>query len=386
MKPYQAFLTIIINVLITLIILFVVGVIGGNDQIVNRQSVHQSYQLSSTEQDLVNLVTETNPAVLSIIVSQDVPVYQDFLSRLGPFGFVVPDRREVGIEERQIGSGSGFVVSDDGLIVTNRHVVNIDDADYVGIDSEGNQYDLELVARDSMLDIAVMKIIDPPSKLTVLEFGDSNELRLGQSVVAIGNALGEFSNTVSTGIVSGLSRSIMAGSGYGDSELLENVIQTDAAINPGNSGGPLLNLAGQVIGVNVAVARGSENVAFSIPSNAVVSIVDSVEREGRIVRPYLGVRYVMVNEVVSAEFGLKVEEGALVVGSGDGFAVDPTSPAAAAGIREGDVILSINQIKVNQNQSLGSILRMLSVGDEVDVVLNRQGNIVQTTATLVEFE
>jgi serine protease Do len=335
---------------------------------------------------VVTIVEAVNPAVLSIVVSRDVPVYERFLRDFGPFGFQIPDRREIGTEERQVGSGSGFVVSESGLVVTNRHVVNIDDAEYVGIDADGNQYNLELLERDPMLDIAVLQITEVPNDLIWLEFGDSDELRLGQSVIAIGNALGEFSNSVSRGIVSGLSRSIVAGSGMGQTELLENVIQTDAAINPGNSGGPLLNLAGEVIGVNVAVARGSENIGFSIPSNAVMDIVESISETGRIIRPYLGVRYVMINDAIVEEFDLEVTEGALVFGSGQGFAVDPESPAAIAGIREGDIIISVAGTSVDTIRSLASILREQSVGENIDITVNRSGEIIQLSTRLVEFE
>ena len=197
---------------------------------------------------------------------------------------------------------------------------------------------------------------------------------------------GEFSNSVSTGIVSGLSRSIVAGSGMGDTELLENVIQTDAAINPGNSGGPLLNLAGQVVGVNVAVAQGSENIAFSIPANAVQSIVTSISETGRIVRPYLGVRYIMVNEVIAEEFDLSTTSGVLVIGSGDGFAVDPASPAAQAGIREGDVIVSINGEDITDTNSLASVIRSRNVGDMVELEVVRNGEEINVMVELAEFE
>jgi len=383
MNLIKVFSLILVNIIVTIILINYY--LPHSPQPV-RVSPDQTYQLSTDERELVDLVQQVNPAVLSIIVSQDVPVYEQFLREFGPFGFRVPDRREVGTQERQVGSGSGFVVSADGLVITNRHVVNVSDAEYVGIDSEGNQYELELIERDSMLDIAVLRIVDAPADIVFLEFGDSDQLQLGQSVVAIGNALGEFSNSVSTGIVSGLSRSIVAGSGMGDTELLENVIQTDAAINPGNSGGPLLNLAGQVVGVNVAVAQGSENIAFSIPANAVQSIVTSISETGRIVRPYLGVRYIMVNEVIAEEFDLSTTSGVLVIGSGDGFAVDPASPAAQAGIREGDVIVSINGEDITDTNSLASVIRSRNVGDMVELEVVRNGEEINVMVELAEFE
>ena len=382
-------LVLLINIIITVgtVMLLVPKIITNTTGDSERLSDSKG-EFSSTL-GVVDLVSEVNPAVLSIIVSQDVPVYENYLERFGPFGFSIPSRREVGTEERQVGSGSGFVVSSDGLVVTNRHVVNIMDAEYVGIDSEGQQYELELVARYDLLDIAILQMQSLPEEVVYLEFGDSDQLQLGQTVVAIGNALGEFSNSVSVGVVSGLSRSIMASSSgmlRGEAEVLDNLIQTDAAINPGNSGGPLLDLSGKVIGVNVAVARGSENIGFTIPANAVAGIVKSVVEQGKIVRPYLGVRHLMLNEQIATELGLEENQGALIYSSPPGLAVDPDSPAAQAGLREGDVIVSIDNQEVKTGTTLVTILRGYQVGSTIDVVVNRGKERITYSVTLAELK
>lgn len=343
------------------------------------------YVLRPEESRVVNLIEQVNPAVLSIVVSQDVPVFEQYFESFGPFGFQIPRQRQRGTEERQVGSGTGFIVSDEGLVITNRHVVNIVEAEYIGMDFKGNKYDLELIERDPVLDIAVLKIKNSQD-LPFLRFGDSNQLQVGQSVIAIGNALGEFSNSVSVGVVSGLSRSIVAGSTrYGEQELLENVIQTDAAINPGNSGGPLLNLDGAVIGVNVAVASGSENIGFALPANEVQSIVESIQEFGRIVRPFLGVRYVRLNSELVEQFDLSTDEGVLVYGSGLGLAVVPGSPADKAGIREGDVITDIANQALTDSRSLATIIRDYAPGDEVIITIRRGNQTLKVPIILEEF-
>ena len=199
------------------------------------------------EETVVQSIERVNPAVVSVLVTKDVPVYEQYYETYNPFGsyrgFAVPRVRENGTEERQVGGGSGFIVGTDGMIVTNRHVVSDLDARYSVLLNDGTSYSVEVLARDPQLDVAILKINEPLEKsLSYVSFGDSESLRLGETVVAIGNALAEFRNSVSVGVVSGLSRSIVASDGMGGSEQLDQVIQTDAAINPGNSGGPLQTL------------------------------------------------------------------------------------------------------------------------------------------------
>jgi serine protease Do len=236
---------------------------------------------------VVNAVKKANPAVVAITVSKNVPVYERYWERVpSPFsdffwddfwgGFIIPQLRQKGVELREVGGGSGFLVSADGYIVTNHHVVSDEGAEYAVFTNDGKKYDANVIARDSVLDLAVIKING--SNFPYLSFGDSDKLELGQTVIAIGNALAEFRNTVSVGVVSGLSRSIVASDRRGNFEFLEQLIQTDAGINPGNSGGPLINLSGEVIGVNVAVADGAQNIGFALSANSVKSFVDSVKQ------------------------------------------------------------------------------------------------------------
>jgi serine protease Do len=330
-------------------------------------------------QTIPEMVARVRGAVVSVVVTKDVPVYERYYEEWNPFGFwggiSVPRVREGGTEEREVGGGSGFLVSADGLIVTNRHVVSDTDARYSIILDDGTPYDVEVLARDPQLDIAILKVVNLPAdrQLPFLTFGDSTTLRLGEGVVAIGNALAEFRNSVSVGVVSGLGRSVVARDGFGQQERLSDVIQTDAAINPGNSGGPLLNLRGEVVGVNVATSRGADNIGFALPAHIVAGVVESVETTGSIVRPFLGVRYVMITDEIQRLNSLPVNYGALVV-RGDRreeLAVMPGSPADRAGIQENDVILAIGDQELRATD-LATVLRRTPVGTVVTVrVLSR---------------
>ena len=348
----------------------------------------RSDESESAELSIADVVAKVDPAVVSIIVTKEVPVFERVVEEISPFGFFggsfsVPRIRENGTEIREIGGGSGFVVSASGLVVTNRHVVNDLEAQYAVVLTDGTSYEVTVVARDPQLDIAVLQIQAPPSDLTYLEFGDSLALRLGEPVIAIGNALAEFRNSVSVGVVSGLSRSIVASDGMGQSEQLDQVIQTDAAINPGNSGGPLLNSTGEVIGVNVATSQGADNIGFALPAHVVVRVVESVVEYGEIVRPFLGVRYVEIPSPLSELSDVQVDYGVLVIRgqSADEVAVLPGSPADQAGITEGTVILSIDGVELRE-QSLATILRQKSIGDTVELEIIQAGERKTVAVTL----
>ncbi|MBI4714122.1 trypsin-like peptidase domain-containing protein [Candidatus Uhrbacteria bacterium] len=365
------------------VILFIVS--GGlnvlRDQGWLKQSSWTGQAISVIAMDVSDVVERINPAVVSIIATKDVPVleqyfedpFSDMFGGNSPFSFRIPKYRQNGTEEKEVGGGSGFFISSDGYVATNAHVVNDEEAQYTIFTNDGTKYEAKVVAIDDVLDIALLKI--EAKDLAFLEYGDSDKLRLGQAVIAIGNALGEFRNTVSTGVVSGLARSIVAGSNAGTTETLENVIQTDAAINPGNSGGPLLDLSGKVIGVNVAVASNSENIGFALPSNAVKNSLDSMKQFGKVIRPYLGVRYVQINEAIQKRNNLTVDYGALVVRGEQktDLAVIPGSPADKAGLEEYDIILGIDGVKIDDKHSLSSLIREKKVGDTIKLKILHDG-------------
>lgn len=365
---------------------------------VTAQNATTTAFLYPNESLVVRTVKKVNPAVVAITVSKNVPVYERYLERIPSpledfFGsdffsdFAVPQLRQRGTELREIGGGSGFLVSADGYIVTNRHVVADESAAYTVFTNDGKKYDAKVVARDPALDLAVIKING--SHFPYLTFGDSDSLEVGQTVIAIGNALAEFRNTVSVGVVSGLSRSIIASDALGrTTEALDQLIQTDAGINHGNSGGPLLNLLGEVIGVNVAIAAGAENIGFAISGNSVKSVVESVQKTGRIVRPYLGVRYVEITPELKERNKLPVDYGALVKrgATASDLAVIPGSPADKAGIVENDIILDIDGIKLTNERHLASIIRTKKVGDTVRLNVLSKGREKTLTAILEEMK
>jgi serine protease Do len=349
--------------------------------------------LPATESAVIQAVKATNPAVVAITISKNVPVYERYIEEQpSPFsdffgndffgGFGVPRVRQKDTELQEVGGGSGFLVSADGYIVTNRHVVADDAAEYAVLLNNGKTYDARVVARDPVLDLAVMKI--DGNDFPYLTFGDSQTLEPGQTVIAIGNALGEFRNTVSVGVVSGLSRSITASDQHGGVEALDQLIQSDAAINPGNSGGPLLNTSGEVVGVNVAVAGNAENIGFALSANSVKHIVESVKKTGKIVRPYLGIRYVPITEELRKKNNLTVEHGVLVLrgNAPDELAVIPGSPADKASIMENDILLEIDGEKITIDTSLATIIRGKEVGYAVTIKLISKGKEKTVTVAL----
>lgn len=339
-------------------------------------------------------VQHANPAVVAIVISKEVPKYKtsyqqqadpfaQFFGGASPFGNIqIPVQTPDGTEKQKVGAGSGFIISPDGLIVTNKHVVADKTADYEVELSSGKKYSATVLARDPILDVAIMKIT--AYGLPYLTLGDSDSLKLGQSVVAIGNALGQFQNTISVGVISGLSRSITAGDGGGMSEALSHVIQTDAAINPGNSGGPLLNLSGNVVGVNTAIVQGSQNIGFALPINSIKSVIESVQKTGKIVRPYIGVRYQTVTPELKSANNLSVDYGVIVKGDGSKnlLAVIPGSPADKAGIVENDIILEIDGVKINADSDFAQTIRGHKVGDAVLLTVLSKGSQKKVTVVL----
>lgn len=347
--------------------------------------------VSSEESLLVSLVEKSTPGVVSVVISKDVPKYRSFFDdpNFPSFFFGRPfgnnSNSDSGETEKQtVGEGSGFFVSSDGTIVTNKHVVEDLQADYTVITSDKKEHVARVLARDPVQDIAILKI--DGDNFPALELGDSESLRVGQTAVAIGNSLGEFSNTVSRGIISGLQRSLVAGSGMGASERLSGIIQTDAAINPGNSGGPLLSLSGDVIGINVAMAQGAQNIGFAIPVNSIKRALDEVKNTGKISAPFLGVRSVAITSDIQKANNLPFEYGALIVRGQNitDLAVVPGSPADKADIVENDIILEIDGVKIDDENQLSDVIASKHAGDTVTLKVWHKGDTRDVKVTLEE--
>lgn len=365
--------------------------VGRDEATVSTEKIIEKQSIFSQDSFVIDAVKKTNPAVVSIILTKEVPKYETYVdpNQLNPFGnlfpgfnFGIPQYRQNGTEKKEVGGGSGFFVGSDGLIVTNKHVVTDKNVDYTVFTNDGKKYSAKVVARDPVLDIALIKI--EGSNFPYLTLGNSENLQVGQSVIAIGNALGEFRNTVSVGVVSGLARSVTAGDSSGNVEVLDRVIQTDAAINPGNSGGPLLDLSGKVIGVNVAVAQGSQSIGFALPINSVKGAIESVKSTGKIVRPYLGVRYVAVNSQMKEKNNLTVDYGVLIKPGANvnELAVIPGSPADKAGLVENDIILEIDGVKLDDKTSLASMIREKKIGQEIRMKILHRGEEKNITVIL----
>lgn len=310
---------------------------------------------------VIDVVKNTSPAVVSIAITKDVSKIRNF----DFFGFDFFSQQDLEAQgKQQVGSGSGFFLSSDGLIATNKHVVEDVSAEYTVITNDGKEYAAKILAKDPLHDIAIIKI--EGKDFPVLSVGNSDSIQIGQTVIAIGNSLGEFSNTVSRGIISGLGRTVIAGSDFSaQSEKLSNIIQTDAAINPGNSGGPLININGEVVGMNVAMAKDAQNIGFALPINQVEKVFLQVKETGKISVPFLGIRYIPLNEEMRRINNLPYNYGALVQRGEKvtDLAVIPGSPADKANIQENDIVLEIDGKKIDEENSLGDLISGHSVGD-----------------------
>lgn len=358
---------------------------------------------ASGESAVIKVAREVSPSVVSIVVSKELPRYYQnpydlfFGMPDGMDPFIVPRRTAPtprtstpAPEKQKVGGGTGFIVSSNGLVMTNRHVVDDTDAEYTVITQDGTEYKAEVVTRDTVSDMAFvrMKTKDGANvnNLPVVKFvPDSASVQVGQSVVAIGNALAEFDNTVTTGVVSGKGRQITAGES-GGSEQLRGLIQTDASINPGNSGGPLVNLSGEVIGINTAIASDGQGIGFSIPldQRLIGRLLDQVSKYGRIARPYLGIRYTIITPELNTQYKLGSTKGAWVRGDQDTPAVIAGTPAAKAGLKGGDIVLQVNGEDVTDKNPLQDIVAQSNPGDTITLTILRDGKQQNVKVVLEE--
>lgn len=322
--------------------------------------------ISQKEADLAELVEKTSPTVVSIVTSQ--------VSGQGFF------------QQEVEGAGTGIVISEDGYILTNKHVISEARSVQVVMSDGTRHSDVTVVGSDPLNDIAFLKIKNV-SDLKVATLGDSGAMRVGQDVIAIGNSLGQYQNTVTSGIVSGLGRPVTAASSELNSrvESLTDLLQTDAAINPGNSGGPLINSAGQVVGINTAIAADAQGIGFAIPINAAKGMIRGVIANGKVEKAYLGVQYVAITPDVRTQYKLSVDQGALVR-SGSGSAVESNGPADKAGIKDGDIITKVNEKSVGNQGGLGSLVAEFMPGEKVTLTIIRDGKEQQKTLTLGAYK
>lgn len=361
---------------------FIGGWIGASNRINdNLTSTTTQKEVVSSQDQLISSIAKTvSQSVVSVNVTSQSASPSD-----GFFGFGFSQQ-----SQPQQSAGTGIILSSSGLIVTNRHVVPVGTTNVSVTLSDGTQLnDVQVVGRTSQsdsLDVAFLKINNAKGhKLVPVQLGDSSKMNIGDSVVAIGNALGQFQNTVTSGIISGYGRSVQASDQGSTStaENLEDLFQTDAAINEGNSGGPLVNLDGQVIGINTAVASGAQGIGFAIPINDVSGLIKTVLATGKFEQPYLGVRYLSLTPDYASQLDLNVSNGAYIIpasqDSGQAGVV-PGSPAAKAGLKEGDVITAVDGTKIDDRHSLTALLDQHSVGDTATLSILRSGK--QQTAQI----
>ncbi len=274
--------------------------------------------------------------------------------------------------------GTGFIVDEGGLIITNQHVVSDTESDYKVVTSSGDEYDVVEIERDDVNDIALLKI--DATELKPIVLGDSDDLVVGQTVIAIGTPLGDYAGTVTTGIISGLDREVTtSASWFGESEKdYENVIQTDAAVNPGNSGGPLLNTSGKVIGINFATTANADNISFALPINIVKGRIEEYTTYGKFIKPYMGITYQIISEYI-ARYYSDLTPGILIM------RVDPSGPAYDAGLKKGDIITAVGEDSV-VDSSFTVVLSKYKPGDKITVTYTRDGESKTAEVTLEEAD
>ncbi len=352
------------------------GLVGSSlnkPNLANSTTAQRQQYVSSESQLVAQIAKDVGASVVSINTSSQTTV-NDF------FGFAFP--------QQQQGAGTGFIIRDDGVIMTNRHVVPVGTQNVSVTLADGTRYDdVEVLGRTSQsssLDVAFLKIKDSKGeKLPAVTLGDSSKMQVGDRVIAIGNALGQFQNTVTAGIISGHGREVVASDQSGSgAENLSDLFQTDAAINSGNSGGPLVNINGEVIGINTAIAGGAQNIGFAIPINDVKGLVDGVLSTGQLKQPYLGVRYVSLTDDLAYQNNLDVTRGAYIVPSNNNSSIVAGSPAQKAGLKEKDIITKVNDVDIDDKTSLASALNQFKVDDQVKLTVVRDGKSITVNVTL----
>lgn len=367
---------VIIGVIASLVVGYMGGYAGGKHQSdANLANQKSSTQIIDSESSLIaNIAKNVGESVVSINVESQAQAQSFFGTR----------------SYTQSSAGTGFIIdADKGIVMTNRHVIPSGISSVNIVLSDGTKLsNVSVVGRtndNDTLDVAFLKINDKKGKnLKAVKLADSSKVQVGDKVIAIGNALGQFQNTVTSGIISGYGRSIQAGDeSGGNSESLQNLFQTDTAINQGNSGGPLVNVNGEVIGMNTAIAGNAENIGFSIPINDLQGLIKSVIKDGKILRPYLGVRYVILNDDYAYQYNLDVKRGAYIAPTDNGQAsIISGSPAEKAGLKEKDIITKANDQAIDEKNSLVSVLGRYSVGDKVTLTVHRDGKDITVPVTL----
>ncbi len=372
------------NAFIAAVLVFFAAGFGGgwvgstvhdHSQSIGTSTAAKQQYISNESQLIASIAKTTGQSVVSIDVTSQTTA-QDF------FGFTQTQNQQA--------AGTGFIISASGIIITNRHVVPSGTTSVSVTLADGTSYDnVQVIGRtvgSSSQDVAFLKIADLKGKTLVpVTLGDSSKMQVGDKVIAIGNALGQFQNTVTSGIISGYGRDVTAGdrSGLQSNENLTDLFQTDAAINEGNSGGPLVNINGQVIGINTAVASGAQNIGFAQPINELKGLISSVLGGGKLQQPYLGVRYVSITPDIAAQYNLSVNSGAYVVPSSGGTSsIVSGSPAAKAGLKEKDIITKVGSASINNTTSLTAALSQYKVGDTVTLTVIRGGKTITLKATL----
>ena len=371
-SQYKPILMIFISILAG----FFGGWVGGQNKQLNLDTKNSTQQqIIASESQLINQIAkDVGPSVVSVNVSSTA-------RSTNPFGGVG--------EVQQESAGTGVIISKEGVIITNRHVIPATTEKVSVTLSDGTTFeDVKVIGRtndNDSLDIAFLKINDSKGKkLPPATIADSSKVQVGDKVVAIGNALGQFQNTVTSGIISGYGRDVQASDGSGAGvETLQNLFQTDTAINQGNSGGPLVNTNGEVIAINTAVAGNAENIGFAIPTNDIAGLIDSVLTKGELLRPYLGVRYISLTDDVAVQYDLDVKRGAYLAPADPGTeTIISDSPADKAGLKEGDIIVKVDDTSIDEKNSLTSVLGRKSVEDKVTLTVIRDGKEITLDATL----